>query len=60
MKVEVKNKDLIITIPLQAPKSSKSGKTLIVASTNGFVKTNALEPATKQAISLSINAFISK
>jgi len=60
MKVEVKGENLVITIPLQAPRSSKSGKTFIVANTNGFIVTEALEPATKQAISVSVNATIKK
>lgn len=35
MKVEVKNGHLIITIPMQEPAPSASGKTLVVATTRG-------------------------
>jgi hypothetical protein len=38
MKAEIKDGKFIITGELQPPSRSKSGKTFIVASTNGFMK----------------------
>lgn len=58
MKTEVKDGNLIITMPLTAPRPSKSGKTLIVASTSGFVGTEATVDG--KSISVSINAVIPK
>jgi len=56
VKATIKDNVLIIEIPLQAPEKSKSGKTLIVASTGGFAKT-AAEVNGKQ-VSINLNAFI--
>lgn len=39
MKTEVKDNCLVITIPLQAPQSSASGKTKVIAKTGGFTGT---------------------
>ena len=60
MKVEVRNGNLVVIIPLESPRPSRSGKTLIVASTNGFVMTDAQHPKTKSLISVSLNATIRK
>jgi hypothetical protein len=38
IKFEVKNKSLIITCPLNGGTPSKTGKSLVVATTNGFVE----------------------
>jgi len=38
MKLEVKNGNLVITCPINGGVPSKSGKSLVVASTNGFVE----------------------
>jgi hypothetical protein len=38
IKLEVKNKTLIITCPLNGGTPSKTGKSLVVATTNGFVE----------------------
>ena len=40
MKVEVKNNEITIVLPL-APKASKTGKSIIIAGTGGFVGTTA-------------------
>lgn len=47
---------LRIEMPLQNPAPSKTGKSLIVATTSGIVKTN-LEVAGKP-VSVGLNAFI--
>jgi hypothetical protein len=39
MKALIKNKDLVITLPLEKPTPSASGKTLVVAGTRGFKRT---------------------
>ena len=56
MEAEIKGKKLILTLDLQKPEVSKSGKSLIVASTNGFVKT-ALNLDGKQ-VSIAVNAIV--
>lgn len=53
---ELKDNKLIITLPLGTPTASKSGKTLVLATTNGFVKTS-LTVAGKP-LSVSVNAVI--
>lgn len=54
MKAEVKGKQLIITIDLQDPQPSSSGKMMIVASTGGFQNSGANYEG--RPISISINA----
>ena len=56
MKVEIKDGNLNITIPLQAPKPSASGKTLVVATTSGNVKTAAT--INGKAVTIGLNAYI--
>ena len=56
MKAEVKGKLLIIEIELESPTLSSSGKSMVVASTHGFVKTSAVVDG--KEVSLSINAII--
>lgn len=58
MKVEVKDNKLHIEIDLQKPTLSKSNKTLIVATTNGFTTSTAQVDG--KPVSVSINAFIPK
>jgi hypothetical protein len=36
MKVEIKGKELIITVEMQTPTPSASGKTLVIASSHGI------------------------
>ena len=40
MEAKIENNELVIRIPLEKPKPSSSGKTLIVASTGGNVETD--------------------
>ncbi len=56
MKVEIKGKELIITLDLQEPTPSASGKTLVVASTRGNVKTDVL--VNGKPITIGVNAYI--
>ena len=56
MKTTVENGELVIRIPLKKGKPSKSGATLIVASTGGGVQTNAVTENCN--ITVSLNAWI--
>lgn len=58
MKVEVKGKDLVITIPMQEPKLSASGKTLVVATSSGNKESTAEVSGKK--ITVGVNAYIRK
>jgi len=58
MKVSIKNNVLMIEIPLSTPRPSGSGKTLIVATSNGIVTTDA--KVNGKAIKIGLNAFIAK
>jgi hypothetical protein len=61
MKAELKNGSLVITIPANDAKSlpaSKSGKTLIVASSGGNVATTA--QVNGQPVIIGLNAYIKK
>jgi len=54
--VTVESGNLVIRIPLQDPKPSKTGKTLLVASTGGFQKTTA--EVDGKPVTVGVNAFI--
>jgi hypothetical protein len=58
MKVEIKNKKLIIEIEMQEPAPSASGKTLVVASTHGNAPTTAM--INGQPVIIGLNAYIRK
>ena len=58
MKVTVEGKELVIRIELQTPTPSKSQRTLVIASTHGFVDTEAV--VNTKMVRLSINAIIGK
>lgn len=58
MKVTIKDNTLVIEAPLQTPQPSKSGKTLIVATTSGFLQTDAKVKG--KNIAISLNATIRK
>lgn len=58
MKTEIIAGNLVITIPMQTPTPSASGKTLVVASTRGNVATGAL--VNGKPITIGVNAYISK
>lgn len=55
VKVTVKGKNLVIEIPLQKPVPSGSGKTMVVASTKGNVKTDA--KVNGHEIIVGVNAY---
>ena len=48
--------NLVLTLPMQSPAPSKSGKTMIVATTGGFVPTAA--EVNGAQVSVSVNATI--
>ena len=56
MQVEIKGNDLVITIPMQKPTPSASGKTLVVASSHGNQPTSA--QVNGKPIILGLNAYI--
>ena len=58
MKAEIKGKQLIITMDLQTPAPSASGKTLVVASSRGCQPTAAVIDG--KPVILGVNAFIKK
>ena len=57
MKTEIKDGNLVITIPMQAPTPSASGKTLVVASTRGNTKTEVM--VNGKPVTVGLNAYIS-
>lgn len=57
MKTEIKDNQLIITIDLQTPTLSASGKTLVVASTRGNVTTDLTIQG--KPVTIGLNAYIS-
>ena len=54
----MENNELVIRIPLEKPKPSSSGKTLIVASTGGNVQTDV--EVNGKPIFVGLNAYIKK
>lgn len=59
MKAEIKDGNLIVTIPINDPPTeSKSGKTLVVASSRGNLKTEAKIDG--KPITVGLNAYIKK
>lgn len=55
--VKVEGKDLVIRMPMaKDPQVTKSGKSRMVATTNGFMKTDA--ECKGEKIQLSVNAII--
>ena len=58
MKVEIKGNELIITVELQAPTPSASGKTLVVASSHGNQTTTAMIDV--KPVVVGLNAYIKK
>jgi hypothetical protein len=57
MKVTVKDNVLTIEIPMGTPAPSASGKTLVVASTHGNVKTDVMIQG--KPVTIGLNAYIS-
>ncbi len=58
MKAEIKGTQLIITIDMQEPAPSASGKTLVVASSHGNQATTAQVQG--KAIVIGVNAYIKR
>ena len=58
MNAEIKGKQLIITLDLQTPQPSASGKTLVVASSRGNVQTTAT--VNGKPVTIGVNAYIHK
>lgn len=58
MKAEIKNNQLIVTIDLQTPTLSASGKTLVVASTKGNKVTEVVVQG--KPVTIGLNAYITK
>jgi len=59
MKAEIVNGNLVITIPVQTPPTpSKSGKSLVVASSNGNKATAA--QVNGKPIIIGLNAYIQR
>lgn len=56
MKTEVKGNQLIITIDLDEPRVSATGKSLVVSSSGGFKKTDAKVKG--KAVSVNVTAII--
>lgn len=56
MNVEIKDNQLIITLTLQTPTPSASGKTLVVATTHGNIQTPV--SINGQPITIGVNAYI--
>jgi len=57
MKTEIKNNELIITLPI-SPRTSKSGKSTVIASTGGNIPTTCQYEG--QVIVLGVNAYVRK
>lgn len=56
MKVEIKNGELVITLPLETPRPSATGKTLVVASTHGNQTSTAI--VHDKPVIVGVNAYI--
>ncbi|MHB9008697.1 MAG: hypothetical protein ACYDC1_17420 [Limisphaerales bacterium] len=60
MHLEIKNNALVLTIPLQDPTPSSTGKTMVIASTRGTAKTNVTVnfQGKQLPVNVGFNAFI--
>lgn len=58
MEVKVEGNTLIIRLPLESPRPSASGKTLVVASSHGNKATSAQVDG--KNITIGVNAYIGK
>lgn len=59
MKVSIEKNDLVIRVPLSNPPvPSASGKTLVVASTRGNIKTSV--EVDGKPVTIGLNAYIAK
>jgi len=57
MTATIEGNELVIRIPTQPPTPSATGKTLVLASTHGNVKTNVLVQG--KPVTIGLNAYIS-
>jgi hypothetical protein len=57
MKAEIIDGNLVLTLPLEKPTPSASGKTLVVASTHGNQKTSV--EVDGKIVTVGVNAYIS-
>jgi len=57
MKVEIIDGNLVVTLPLEKPTPSASGKTLVVASTHGNQRTTVQIDG--KFVTVGVNAYIS-
>ena len=58
MTAEIKGKQLVLTLDLQSPAPSASGKTLVVASSHGNTATTAVIDG--KPVIIGVNAYIRK
>lgn len=58
MDVKIVGKNLVVTIPLETPTLSASGKTLVVASSHGNIATAAMVDG--KPVTIGFNAYIRK
>lgn len=56
MDIKIENNQLVIRLPLQTPTPSSTGKTLVVATTRGNVKSTAM--VNGKAVTVGVNAYI--
>lgn len=56
MTAEIKGNNLVITLPMQDPRPSSSGKTLVVATTGGNIATTAI--VNGKPVTIGVNAYI--
>ena len=56
--IDEERKTMTIVIDLQTPQTSKSGKTLVVASTHGNIMTG--EKINGKEVTIGVNAYIRK
>lgn len=56
--VTIEDGTLVIRMPLQSPAPSASGKTLVVASTRGNMKTSCMIDG--KPLTIGVNAYIAK
>jgi hypothetical protein len=56
VKTTIKDNTLFIEIPLEKPRPSASGKTLVVATTSGNITTTAL--VNGKPVTIGLNAYI--
>jgi len=52
----IKDGNLVVTIPMNQPRPSASGKTLVVATSGGNVATSAM--VSGKAVTIGLNAYI--